>query len=294
MPQTIDELLEVFNLEQIEPNLFRGLSPHTDRQRVFGGQVLGQSLWAASRSVSTDRPAHSLHAYFVHPGRTDMPIVYDVDDVKDGRAFTSRRVLARQNGRVIFMMTCSFQIVEDGLDHGDAMPADVPAPEDCPPMEAYLSSATGEAREFYQREWGALELRFAGDSSPRGTIANGNHSGHMRGWCRVRETLPDDPALHQAALAYASDLGLLAASIVPHGVSFDPRELQAASLDHSMWFHRPIKADQWMLLDEISPSASNARGFSIARVFQNGQLVCSAAQEGLIRPVNPGANQPSQ
>ncbi len=139
---------------------------------------------------------------------------------------------------------------------------------------------------------GALELRFAGDSSPRGSIPpRGSHSGHMRGWCRVRGELPADPALHQAALAYASDLGLLAASVVPHGVSMHAQQLQAASLDHTMWFHRPVRADQWMLLDQISPSASGARGFSLARVFQNGQLVTTAAQEGLIRPVPSGSDQ---
>jgi acyl-CoA thioesterase-2 len=282
MPGSVEELVDLLDLEVIEDNLFRGRQPDTSLQRVFGGQVAAHALVAATRTVDERYAVHSLHSYFLRPGDTSVPIVYDVDAVRDGRSFATRRVLARQHGRPIFGMTLGFQIPEEGLDHQDPMP-DVPAPEDCISLTE-ATPGSGRDNDDWQREWAALEVRYAGDSRPGGVIDDPTSAARARLWIRVNGTLPDDRLSQTAAFTYASDMTLLAAALVPHGVHISSPELQAASLDHTIWFHRPFRADEWWLYDQASPSASGGRGLAIARVFtQDGRLVASVAQEGLIR-----------
>lgn len=282
MPKTVGELVELLDLETIEANLFRGQHPVTEMQRAFGGQVLAQALTAATHTVPPDREPHSLNAYFLHGGRTDIPIIYDVEGTRDGRSFSARRVVARQGGRMIFSLSASFQVAEDGLDHMDAMPP-APPPERCPQLSEIFAERSGRAQEKWELEWGVLDVRFAGDSRESGSIDHHAHSAHTRMWVKTTDSLPDLPAIDRAVLAYASDLTLLAVSTVPHRVRFGTEEVQAASIDHAMWFHRPVKADQWWLYDMISPSASGGRGFSLGRIYQDGQLIATCAQEGLIR-----------
>lgn len=284
MPQSVIELIDLLDLEEIEVGLFRARQPDTQLQRVFGGQVLSQALIAAARTVSVSRVLHSLHAYFLLPGRTDIPIVYDVEAVRDGGSFSSRRVVARQGGKVIFYLSSSFHETEEGFEHLDPVPEDVPPPEDCPTVGEVLFKASGRPISFWEREWGALDVRYVGDSRPGGVLVDGLHPARSRVWVRANGPLPDDRRLHQAALAYASDLTLLAATTVPHGV-FIGLNVQAASIDHAMWFHRPFRADDWLLYDQVSPSASRGLGLATARLFQNGILVSNVAQEGLIRPL---------
>ncbi len=284
MPQSIDELTELLDLEEIEIGLFRGRQPDTRLQRAFGGQVLAQALVAAARTVEVTRVLHSLHAYFLLPGRTDISMVYDVEAVRDGRSFSSRRVVARQGGKVIFYLSASFHVVEDGFDHLDPMPDGIPAPDECPQLSEVLAKASGRSSSFWDREWGVLDVRYVGDSRPGGSLEDPQHPARARVWVKTDGRLPDDRRIHQAALAYASDLTLLSASTVPHNVLVGVN-VQAASIDHAMWFHRPFRADDWLLYDQISPSASNALGLSTARLFQHGLLVSSVAQEGLIRPI---------
>ena len=284
MPQSVAELLDLLELEEIEVGLYRGRQPKTALQRVFGGQVLAQALMASSDTVPTERRLHSMHAYFIRPGRTDVPIVFGVENLRDGGSFSSRRVVARQGGSVIFFAASSFHLPEGGFEHQDVMPTGVPAPEDCPILSEVMSTVTGRPRSLWESEWGALEVRYIGDSRPGGTLTDPAHPALSRVWIRAAGELPDDPRLHQSALAYGSDLTLLSASTTPHEV-FLGFNVQGASLDHVMWFHRPFRADRWLLYDQVSPSASSALGLSTGRLFQDGQLVCTVAQEGLIRPL---------
>ncbi len=284
MPQSVSELIDLLDLEEIEVGLFRARQPTTQLQRVFGGQVLAQALTAASRTVAETRVLHSLHGYFLVAGRTDIPIVYDVEAVRDGGSFSSRRVVARQAGRVIFYLSSSFHEPEEGFDHVDPVPEDVPGPDDCPRLSEVMARFSGRPASVWENEWGVLDVRYVGDSRPGGALEDPRHPARARVWVKVEGALPDDRRLHQAALAYASDLTLLSASLVPHGVLLGIN-VQAASIDHAMWFHRPFQADQWLLYDQISPSASGALGLSTARLFQNGTLVSNVAQEGLIRPL---------
>jgi len=284
VPQSVIELIDLLDLEEIEIGLFRARQPDTQLQRVFGGQVLAQALTAAARTVPVSRVLHSLHAYFLLPGRIDIPIVYDVEAVRDGGSFSSRRAVARQGGKVIFYMSSSFHEMEEGFDHLDPVPEDVPPPEDCPTLGEVLFEATGRPISFWEREWGALDVRYVGDSRPGGALVNARHPARARVWVRASGRLPDDRRLHQAALAYASDLTLLGATTVPHGV-FVGFDVQAASIDHAMWFHRPFRADEWLLYDQVSPSASSGLGLATARLFQNEILISDVAQEGLIRPL---------
>jgi acyl-CoA thioesterase-2 len=286
MPQSIAELTDLLDLEEIEVGLFRAIQPDTQLQRVFGGQVLAQALVAASRTVPETRTLHSLHGYFLRPGRTDIPIVYDVEAVRDGGSFSSRRVVARQGGQVIFYLSSSFHELEEGFEHLDPLPAGVPEPDDCPKLTDVLSSATGRSASFWEREWGVLDVRYVGDSRPGGSLIDPNHPARARVWVRADGTLPEDRRLHEAVLAYASDLTLLGATTVPHNV-FIGASVSAASIDHAMWFHRPFRADQWLLYDQISPSASAGLGLATARLFQHGTLVATVAQEGLIRAIKP-------
>lgn len=287
MPESLDELLDLLELEEIESTLFRANQPKTRLQRAFGGQVLAQALTAAGLTVPEGRHPHSLHGYFLLEGRIDTPIVYDVDAVRDGGSFSTRRVIARQNGHVIFYMSTSFHKDEDGWEHADPMPDDVPAPDDCPSMPEVLSKITGAPASNWTTEWGALDVRYVGNSGPGGGLHDPRHPARARLWIKADGTLPDDRFLHTCVLAYASDLTLLGASLVPHGQVLGSPQVQAASIDHAMWFHRPFRADDWLLYDQVSPSASNGLGLATARLFQNGVLVSDVAQEGLIRPARP-------
>ena len=287
MPASLDELLDLLDLEQIDLNLFRGRQPRTRLQRVFGGQVASQALMAATRTTDPDRSAHSLHSYFLRAGDTAVPIVYDVERTRDGRSFNTRRVVARQHGRPIFYLSASFQVAEDGFDHQDQMP-EVPAPADCPTLGEVLHRVSGRPIADWDEEWAALDVRYAGDSRPGGAIATDGRAARARVWVRASGAIPDLPALHQCVLAYASDLTVLAASLVPHDTFVGDPRISTASLDHAMWFHRPFRADEWLLYDQVSPSASGGRGFATGELFSElGVLVASVAQEGLIRQVRP-------
>lgn len=287
MPATAAELVKLLELSHAEGSVFLGHHPKTIMQRTYGGQVLAQALNAAYATVPDGRVAHSLHAYFLRPGSVGSDITYRVDQVRDGKTFSTRRVSAHQSEE-IFAMSASFHEMESGLDHSDPMPLDVPGPDECPTLVEVMDSRFGPQPVW--REWDALDVRFVGDSSPGGAIKPGRHVASMRIWARTQGELPDDLRIHQAVLAYLSDLTLLSVSTVPHPVVFVSQEIQAASIDHVMWFHREFRADQWLLYDMFSPSASHALGYSSGRLFQNGQLIASCAQEGLIRPVD--ARQP--
>ena len=282
MQTAIGTLLSILDLEKLEENLFRGLSPQVGWQRVFGGQVIGQALVAAARTVE-GRGAHSLHAYFMREGDPAVPIIYQVDRIRDGKSFATRRVVAIQHGAAIFSMSVSFQISEEGLDHQIKMP-DVSPPEDLPSEEelkaAYLHNAPEGVRRYWERPR-PIELR---PVDLRHFFSREKLEPLQYVWVRATGTLPDDPDIHRCVLAYASDMTLLDTALFAHGrMIFDP-DLQAASLDHALWFHRPFRADEWLLYAEDSPSASGARGFTRGSLFsRDGHLVASVAQEGLIR-----------
>jgi acyl-CoA thioesterase-2 len=282
VPESVDELIAILDLRQVDDASFLGQDAGSARQRVFGGQVLAQALTAGYRTVPQSRVAHSLGAYFLRAGVAGTPIRYSVEKTRDGGSFSARRVVADQGGRVIFNMVCSYHDLEPGLDHADATPDGVPAPEECPPLSEVLGARSRRAVEAWRQEWGVLETRFASDTS---NLAPGARDAAMKVWVRSESALPDDPHLHQAVLAYLSDLTLLAVSTVPHPVEFGGPNIQVASIDHSMWFHRPARADEWLLYDQVSPSASAGLGFSFGRLFSGGRLVASCAQEGLIRLV---------
>ncbi|MAA99550.1 MAG: acyl-CoA thioesterase II [Stappia sp.] len=283
MPSAVDALLSILDLEPLEHNLFRGMSPQVGWQRVFGGQVIGQALVAASRTVPEERMVHSLHAYFLRPGDPAVPIIYEVDRIRDGGSFTTRRVVAIQHGRAIYSMSASFQKMEEGLEHQTAMP-DVPAPEDLPSeaelKEKFLAHAPEAVRRYWERER-PIELRpvdLTHYFSRKKLVPSQNV------WVRASAPLPDDPRIHTCVLAYASDMTLLDTSLFAHGTSVFDTGLQVASLDHAMWFHRPFRADEWLLYVEDSPSSSGGRGFTRGSLYtRSGELVASVAQEGLIR-----------
>ena len=283
MPSSADELVALLDLEAIDLNLFRGTQPDTKLQRVFGGQVAAQALVAGCRTVEPELSVHSLHSYFLRPGDTAVPIVYDVERIRDGRSFSTRRIVARQHGRGIYFMTASFQRAEEGFEHQDKMPS-VPAPADAVDLSELFRRRSPESAEQWQREWAALELRYVGDSRDGGGIPNDERPAQSRLWIRVNGELGDDPLQHHAGFTYASDLTLLGSALVPHGVQVSDPRMQSASLDHTIWFHRPFRADRWLLYDQASPSASGGRGLAIGRVFtEDGTLVASVAQEGLVR-----------
>lgn len=284
MPATTAELVSLLDLEEIEVGLFRGRHPVTMLQRTFGGQVLAQALTAAYRTVPDERTCHSLNAYFLRPGRNDQPIIYDVEATRDGATFSNRRVSARQDRQVIFTLSASFHAREDGLSHSDPVPTNQPGPDDCPRLSEMMDQRFGISSQLWH-EWEALDVRFAGDSITDPSLGGERHRASMRVWVKTAETLPDDHRLHQAIAAYLSDITLLGVSTVPHPVVFLSPQVQAASIDHAMWFHRPLRADQWLLYDQVSPSASHALGFSMGRLMQDDVLVASCAQEGLVRVV---------
>jgi acyl-CoA thioesterase-2 len=280
----VEDLIETLDLETLEQNLFRGRSPQTRWQRVFGGQVIGQALVAACRTVDVaTRPPHSLHAYFLLGGDPKVPIIYEVDRIRDGRSFTTRRVVAIQHGQAIFSMSASFQVEEQGFSHQARMP-DVPSPEELPTdaevRRDILPTMPDAVRRFYERER-PIELRPVEYSRYSGAKPE---TAQFNVWIRSTARLPDDRAIHQCVLAYASDMALLDASLIPHGRSVFDGSIMAASLDHALWFHRPFRADEWLLYAQDSPNSSGARGFSRGSIFAaDGTLVASVAQEGLVR-----------
>jgi acyl-CoA thioesterase II len=285
MPASADELVELLDLESLDVDLFRGRQPVTDRQRVFGGQVAAQALIAGIRTAEDDLHVHSLHSYFLRPGDTAVPIIYDVERLRDGRSFSTRRIVARQHGHPIYFMTANFQRIEGGFDHQDEMPS-VEGPEAGIDF-GELASSRGDTSGSFAKEWASLEVRYLGNSANVGAYNlkdDPSRPARAQLWIRVNGRLPDDSNVHLAAFTYASDLTLLGATLVPHGITIANPGLQPASLDHTIWFHRPFRADEWWLYDQWSPSASGARGLALARVFtEDGTLVATVAQEGLIR-----------
>jgi acyl-CoA thioesterase II len=278
----LSELLDLLDLEQIEVNIFRGRSPDETVQRVFGGQVAGQALVAAGRTVPPDRPVHSLHAYFIRPGDPTVPIVYNVDRVRDGRSFTTRRVSAIQHGRTIFTLSASFHHAEPGPEHSDPMP-NVPAPDAVPRDAGRLEKLYGPGLPILIRE-NPIDLRTVGPLSAEALRDPSLRTTRNQVWLRVDGKLPDDPLLHVCLMTYVSDMTLLDTVLLGHGLSFWDGQTTGASLDHAMWFHRPFRADEWLLYAQESPVAYGARGLARGEVFtENGDLVVSVVQEGLIR-----------
>lgn len=283
MKDVLQELIALLALERIEQNLFRGQSQDLGWGRVFGGQVLGQALSAAVQTVPAERVVHSLHGYFMRPGAVDRPIVYEVDRIRDGGSFTTRRVVAIQNGEAIFSLSASFQKEEEGFDHQDAMP-DVPPPED-------LLSERELALKYADRLPPALRVQAIAEKPiearpvhPGDPLAPAPTAPYRAVWYRVPRSLPDDAGLHRYLLAYASDFYLVTTAMLPHGVTWISPGMQVASIDHAMWFHRPFRMDEWLLHVMESPSASGARGLARGRFFtRDGRLVASTAQEGLMR-----------
>ncbi|HTZ93207.1 MAG TPA: acyl-CoA thioesterase II [Streptosporangiaceae bacterium] len=288
MTKALDEVIGLLDLEQIEQDIFRGDSPVGERrQRVFGGQVAGQALVAAGRTVPADRPVHSLHAYFIRPGDPAVPLVYIVERVRDGRSFTTRRVTTVQHGQAIFTLSASFHGNEPGLEHADSMPA-VPGPEEVEPTADRLRRLRGPSAEEYS--WRSpIDIRYVGPLAAEAALDRSLISSRTVVWLRADGDLPDDPLLHVCLMTYASDMTLLDTVLLAHGVSWSDGLISGASLDHAMWFHRPFRADQWLLYVQDSPIASGARGLARGEVYtREGELVVSVVQEGLLRPRQPG------
>ncbi len=281
--QSLQKVIELLDLEEIEQNHYLATSPNEGWQRVYGGQVIGQALVAAAKTVAAERRAHSLHGYFLRAGDTEIPILYKVDRIRDGRSFTTRQVVAVQNGEAIFAMSISFQVAEDGLSHQFPMP-DAPDPDSLPDEEelrAGQAEAWPDAMQGSFERSSAIQIRHV---DPLDLYAPAVAPPHQMCWMRSRQPLPEDPRLHQCVLAYLSDWSLLDTATRPHGVSYLQDEVQMASLDHAMWFHRPFRADEWLLYVQDSPAASGARGFNRGLIYnQAGDLVASTTQEGLMR-----------
>lgn len=282
-PYDIEDLLDLLDLEPIEYNIYRGQNRDIGTRRIFGGQVLAQSLVAARRTIEEDRVAHSMHGYFILAGDLDTPVVYFVDRLRDGRSFTTRRCTAIQYGRAIFNMSASFQAPEDGPHHQESMP-DVPPPEELPSELEILRSMSDRIPDDLKRvvlqdrplDFRPVERIDPFDPSPREPVR------HL--WIRTTGTMDDVPLHHQAVLAYASDYGLLGAALQPHGLSFRQPNVMAATLDHSIWFHRPFRVDDWLLYSIDSPVSGGGRGFARGSFFNRaGELVASVAQEGVVR-----------
>jgi acyl-CoA thioesterase-2 len=284
MPNPIvDELIDLLRLERIEEDLFRGQSRDIGTRNVFGGQVLGQALSAAQQTVDGGRIVHSLHAYFLRAGDIEAPIVYSVDRSRDGKSFSVRRVVAIQHGQPIFNFAASFQVGEPGAEHQFDMPA-VPMPEDlAPPMQvpaAELAKMPVKLQRWLSRK-SAFEFRYA---SRRNEIQPEERPPYQQIWFRLIDRAPDDHALQRSMLAYASDFHLIGTAMLPHGISYLQHNVQVASLDHALWFHRPFRVDDWLLYSCDSPSAQGARGLTRGMIYtRDGRLVASTAQEGLIR-----------
>lgn len=293
MPSTVKELLTLMDLEPIEVNIYRGRNRDLGTGRVFGGQVFAQALVAARRTVDAPREAHSAHGYFILPGDLAAPIVYFVDRLRDGNSFTTRRVTAIQHGQAIFNLSASFHVAEGGMEHQSEMP-DVPPPESLPSELELIRSMSDRIPEALRPVWTQdrpLDFR---PVNPEDVFHPQPGPPVRHVWFRTLSALPDDTLTHQAVLAYASDYRLLTTALQPHGVSFRNRSLQMASLDHSVWLHRPFRADEWLLYAMDSPLAAGARAFTRGAIYaRSGALVASVAQEGLIRmraPTGMGTN----
>ncbi|GAA1229830.1 acyl-CoA thioesterase [Pseudonocardia alaniniphila] len=274
----LDELVKLLDLEQLEVNLFRGVSPPQSPTRVFGGQVAGQALVAAGRTVPPDRGVHSLQAYFIRPGDPRVPIIYEAERVRDGRSFTTRRVLAIQHGEPIFSLSASFQLPQEGLEHSDPAPSGVPDPESLPDIAD--RTARGENAGWVGRVPRPIDMRFVDE--PAWSSRRRPSDEPVRVWMRADGELPDDPLLHVCLLTYASDMTLLGSVVARHDLA--SVRVQMASLDHAMWFHRPFRADDWLLYTCYSPTASGSRGLATGRfTSRDGQLVATTVQEGLLR-----------
>lgn len=283
----VTDLLSVLELEPLEHNIYRGRNRDVGTGRVFGGQVFAQALVAARRTVGEGREAHSMHGYFLREGDTAAPIVYFVDRPRDGRSFTSRRVTAIQHGEAIFHLSASFHVAEPGMDHQTTMP-DVPPPESLPPELDLIRARADRIPEPLRHvltQDRPIDVRPIAPADPFARLqAVPATEARRQVWFRVIERMPDTPMLHHAVLAYASDYGFLPTALMPHGVGFRDPRLIIASLDHTLWLHRPFRADEWLLYVADSPSAAGARGFVRGQVFtREGALVASVAQEGLIR-----------
>jgi acyl-CoA thioesterase-2 len=279
---SLDKLLDLLDLEQIEANIFRGRSPDETVQRVFGGQVAGQALVAAGRTVPADRLVHSMHAYFIRPGDPAVPLVYTVDRVRDGRSFSTRRVTAIQHGKAIFAMSASFHRPEPGVEHASPMPQ-APPPEDLRRSADRLEEALGGSLPA-RFSGSPIDLRAVGPLSIEASRDPSLRTNRNLVWLRVNGELPDDPLLHVCLMTYASDLTLLDTVLLGHGLNWYDGQTSGASLDHAMWFHRPFRADQWLLYAQDSPVAYGALGLARGEVFTaGGDLVVSVVQEGLIR-----------
>ncbi len=283
MSQVMQELLQLLNLEPLERNIFRGQSQDYFGHNVFGGQVLGQALMAAGRTVE-GRLAHSLHAYFLRPGDAHAPILYEVERVRDGKSFTTRTIKAIQHGEIIFTMMASFAEAEEGADHQTPMPADLPQPEDLPSefdlRKLIAPHVSDRQRPFFEAER-PIDLRLINPQNPFKPEPRPPHRGH---WLRSQMKLPDDPLLHQCLLAFASDFVLMSTAMLPHGLSFMHPRFQGASIDHAMWFHRPLRLDDWLYYDMESTSASAAKGLNRGLIYtRSGTLVATTQQEGLMR-----------
>ena len=284
MKSAMEELLAILDLERIEHNLYRGRSPQAGWQRVFGGQVIGQALVAAQRTVPHPFQVHSLHCYFMRPGDPAVPIIYEVDRIRDGRTFLTRRVNAIQHGHAIFTLVTSFQVPEEGLEHQFAMPEEIPLPEDVLSekdlVKAFIDELPENIRKWWERprpiEMKPVQLEHF--------TSRKKLEPRQNTWIRATGPVPDDLPLQAAVLAYLSDMTLLDTALFVHGRAVFDRDLQVASLDHSMWFHRPAKLDEWMLYTQDSPSSQGSRGLTRGFLYgRDGTLIASMAQEGLIR-----------
>ncbi|MFT4288063.1 acyl-CoA thioesterase [Nocardioides sp.] len=283
----VKELVDVLDLEQIDDDLFRGVSNDNGRGRSFGGQVAAQALMAAIGTVPEGFLVHSMHSYFLLAGDPSRSIVYDVERIRDGRSFLTRRVSARQHGRPIYYLTASFHRREEGFEHQDLMPQ-VLAPEHGLDLMRLLRGRPDREGPSLAREWAAIEGRAVGHTLGGGLEPDERHPARQRIWLRINGRLPDDPRIHVGAFTWASDVSLLGTALAAH--TLEHGAVQMASLDHSIWFHQPFRADEWWLYDQVSPSAQGGRGLSIGRVFtQDGRLVATTAQEGLIRPRRPAS-----
>lgn len=285
MSQALQGLLDLLDLEQIEEDIFRGRSRSSVVPRVFGGQVAAQAMFAAGRTVPADRHAHSLHAYFLRPGDPGAPIVYSVDRIRDGRSFTTRRVVAVQHGKPIFHLSASFQLAEDGLDHQAPMPP-APDPETLPTSDERLRGyghLDPDVVERFLEAREAIDLRYV-DEPPYGKF-DAPRPPHSQVWFRTNGKLGDDPLLHVVLATYVSDMTLLDSVLLAHGRGgWAVGDVVGASLDHAMWFHRPFRADEWLLYDQESPSAHGGRGLGQARIHtREGDLAVSVVQEGVVR-----------